>query len=90
MGPLLMQWLCYCLLISLIAAYLAHATLPVATEYLKVFQVTGTAAWLGYGGSAISQGIWQSRPWSTVMKDLFDGLVYALLTAGVFGWLWPR
>ena len=90
MGPLLTQWLVYCLVISLICAYIAHATLPVGSEYLKVFQVVGTTAWLGYGGSAISQGIWQSRPWSTVAKDLFDGLVYGLLTAGVFGWLWPR
>jgi len=23
------------------------------------------------------------------MKHAFDGLVYGLLTAGVFGWLWP-
>lgn len=90
MGPLLTQWLIYCIVISLICAYIAHATLPVGTEYLKVFQVVGTTAWLAYGGSCISQGIWQSRPWSTVMKDLFDGLVYGLLTAGVFGWLWPR
>jgi hypothetical protein len=90
MGPLLTQWLIYCVLISLVAGYVAHATLPIGAEYLKVFQVAGTSAWLGYSGSVISQGIWQSRPWATVFKDLFDGLIYALLTAGVFGWLWPR
>lgn len=90
MGPLLTQWMVYCIFISLFAGYIAHATLQVGTEYLKVFQVVGAAAWLGYGGSAISQGIWQSRPWSTVGKDMFDGLVYGLLTAGVFGRLWPR
>jgi hypothetical protein len=90
MGPMLTQWLIYCLLISFFCAYIAHATIAVGTEYLKVFQVVGTVAWLGYGGSCISQGIWQSRPWKTVTKDVFDGLVYGLLTAGVFGWLWPR
>jgi hypothetical protein len=90
MGPLLTQWLLYCLLISLFCGYIAHATIPVGSEYLKVFQVVGASAWLGYGLSTISQGIWQSRPWSTVGKDIFDGLIYALLTAGVFGWLWPR
>ena len=90
MGPLLTRWLVYCIFISLVAGYVGHATLQAGTEYLKVFQVVGTAAWLGYAGSTISQGIWQSRPWSTVGKDMFDGLVYALLTAGVFGWLWPR
>jgi hypothetical protein len=34
--------------------------------------------------------IWAWRRWSTTLKGVFDGLVYALLTAGVFGWLWPR
>ena len=24
------------------------------------------------------------------LKSVFDGLVYALLTAGCFGWLWPE
>jgi len=24
------------------------------------------------------------------IKEMIDGLVYALLTAGTFGWLWPR
>jgi hypothetical protein len=24
------------------------------------------------------------------MKSCLDGVIYALLTAGVFGWLWPR
>jgi hypothetical protein len=24
------------------------------------------------------------------IKEVFDGLIFALLTAGTFGWLWPR
>jgi hypothetical protein len=24
------------------------------------------------------------------VKNVVDGLVYGLLTGGVFGWLWPR
>jgi hypothetical protein len=24
------------------------------------------------------------------LKDMADGVLYALLTAGAFGWLWPR
>jgi hypothetical protein len=35
------------------------------------------------------RSIWYSQSWSTTLKSMFDGLVYALLTAGVFGWLWP-
>jgi hypothetical protein len=35
-------------------------------------------------------GIWKGLPWSMVLKEAFDGLIYALLAAGSFGWLWPR
>jgi hypothetical protein len=31
-----------------------------------------------------------ARPWSATGKNLFDGLLYSLVTAGTFGWLWPR
>jgi hypothetical protein len=34
--------------------------------------------------------IWYRRSVSVTMKSTIDGLVYACLTAGVFGWLWPR
>jgi hypothetical protein len=34
--------------------------------------------------------VWKQKPWSMTFKHVFDGLVYALLTAGVFGWLWPE
>ncbi len=30
------------------------------------------------------------KPWGSVLKDLLDGLIYGLLSAGVFGWLWPK
>jgi hypothetical protein len=30
------------------------------------------------------------EPWSMVIKEVIDGLIYGLLMAGVFGWLWPR
>ena len=30
-----------------------------------------------------------ARRWSTTAKHTIDGLVYSLLTGGIFGWLWP-
>ena len=41
-------------------------------------------------GSLFQMSIWYRRAWSTTIKTTVDGLVYALLTAGMFGWLWPR
>ena len=34
--------------------------------------------------------IWKGYPWSFVIKEAVDGLVYALLTARTFGWRWPH
>ena len=34
--------------------------------------------------------IWYRRSLLTTIKSSVDGLIYALLTAGTFGWLWPR
>lgn len=90
MGPMLGQWLVYCLVVSLLSAYVASITLPAGTSYLTVFRVVSSVAWLAYAAAHVSGGIWQSRPWSAVIKDVIDGLIYALLTAGTFGWLWPR
>lgn len=85
----LVQQMLYLLLVSALVAYLAAAVLPAGASYLAVFQVVGTASWLAYGFSAIQDSIWFGKPWSFTLKSLLDALIYALLTAGVFGWLWP-
>lgn len=89
MGRQLTQWFIYCLVISLFVGYVAAATLPSGTEYLKVFQITGTTGLLAYAGSAAAGSIWFGHTWARTSKDILDGLVYGLLTAGIFGWLWP-
>ena len=79
----------YVLVISLIAGYMGSASLPAGVDYLKVFQVVGCAAFLGYSGALMLNSIWFHMTWSSTCKHALDGLVYGLLTAGVFGWLWP-
>ena len=59
-------------------------------EYLHVFRVAGTIAVAAYTSALLPGSIWWGRPWSHTLKDMADGLVYGLLTAGTFGWLWPR
>lgn len=83
-------WFAYCLLVSFFAAYLTAHTVAPGTPYLAVFRVVGTAAFLAYGLGALPGGIWKGQTWSMTLKEVVDGLVYALLTAGTFGWLWPR
>lgn len=83
-------WFAYCLVISFFVAYLTAHTVASGTYYLAVFRVVGTAAFLAYGLGTMSNGIWRGATLSFVIKEVFDGLIYALLTAGTFGWLWPR
>lgn len=89
MGKSLVQWFVYALVVGVFAGYVAGRTLPPGEEYLQVFRVTGTVAFVGYGLALVQASIWFGRRWSTTLKSVFDALVYGLLTAGVFGWLWP-
>src|SRR3989442_11476755 len=90
MGKNLVLWFLYSAVVGLFAAYVAGRALPVGAEYLRVFQLVGAAAFLGYAVALWQMSIWYRRKWSTTVKATVDGLVYALLTAGTFGWLWPR
>ena len=90
LGKFLVQWFGFCLVVGFFVAYLAAHTIPFGTSYPAVFRVVGTAAFLCYGLAHISNGIWKGQRWSSTMKEVIDGLVYGLLTAGTFGWLWPR
>jgi hypothetical protein len=90
MGKSLAQWFVFTVVVSTFVAYLASRTLPAGTDYLQVFRVVGTAAILAYSAAVVPSGIWFFRPWKVVWKNVFDGVVYGLLTAGTFGWLWPR
>ena len=86
----LAEWFGYCLLVGVFVAYLTGHTVPPGANYLVVYRVAGTAAFLAYGLGHLSDGIWKGQTWSETIKEVVDGLVYALLTAGTFGWLWPR
>jgi hypothetical protein len=58
-------------------------------DYLAVFRFAGCTAFVAYAIAQWQDSIWYRRAWSTTIKNNIDGLIYGLLTAGVFGWLWP-
>jgi hypothetical protein len=80
----------FTLVVSFFVAYVACHALPVGAPYRKVFQVVGTVAFLAYAAGQVPAAIWMGKPWAVAWKEVLDGLVYGLLTAGTFGWLWPR
>jgi len=89
MGSSLAQWFAYCLLVGIFAAYLTGRAIGPGAGHLEVFRFAGTVAFVGYGLALLQNSIWMKRSWSATGKSVFDGLVYGLLTAGTFGWLWP-
>jgi hypothetical protein len=86
----LVQWFVYSLVVGVFAAYVAGRALQPGAYYLAVFRFVGVTAFASYTIAGWQQSIWWKRSWLTTFKNTFDGLVYALLTAGTFGWLWPR
>lgn len=84
----LVQWFIFVVVVSMLTAYVAGATLTADATYLSVFRVAGTTAFIAYAAGVWPQSIWYSRPWCTTLKFTLDGLIYGLLTGGVFGWLW--
>jgi hypothetical protein len=90
MGSSLAQWFFFTLLVGVFAAYVTGRALGPGHSYREVFRFAGTAAFMGYGLGHMTNSIWMGRSWGATFRSMFDGLVYALLTAGTFGWLWPR
>ena len=90
MGASLAQWFVYCLVVSVFAGYVAGRALPPGSNYLDVFRFAGTMAFACYAMALPQASIWFKRSWATTAKSMLDGLIYGSLTAGAFGWLWPR
>jgi hypothetical protein len=90
MGKYLAAWFAYCVLVSILLGYLAAQSMARDAASFEVFRVVGTAAFLVYGISQLLDAIWKGQRLSATWKYVLDGLIYALVTAGSFGWLWPR
>ena len=90
MGSLLGQWFLYCAVVSVFAAYIAGRALGPGAHYLAVFRFAGATAFIGYGLALWQDTIWYKKAWTTTLKNNVDALIYGCLTAGTFGWLWPR
>jgi hypothetical protein len=90
MGRNLVMWFLNSVVVGILAAYVASRALPPGARYLAVFRFTGVTAFIAYSFALWQMSIWYRRAWGTTIKATVDGLIYALLTAGTFGWLWPH
>jgi hypothetical protein len=90
MTPSMVQWFIYSIIVGIFAAYVAGRALHLGDPYLAVFRFVGVTAFACYSIAGWQESIWYKRSMSMTLKNTFDGLLYALVTAGTFGWLWPH
>lgn len=85
----LLLWFLHSLVVAIFAAYVAGIVLAPGAPYMQVFRITSTVTFVGFALALWQGWIWYSRSIGYTLRSTLDGLVYALLTGGVFGWLWP-
>ena len=90
MGPMLGQWFVLSLLVAAVAGYLASRTVPPGASFLAVARIVSLVTFVAYATGGLSNAIWFGKPWASAVKDVLDAFIYGLVTACVFGWLWPR
>lgn len=90
MGSSLVRWFIFCVVVSVFAGYVTSRALGPGADYLRVFQIAGATAFIGYSLALWPMWIWCSRGLGLTIKGTIDGLIYGCLTAGTFGWLWPK
>lgn len=89
MPKLIGQQILYFLIGCFLIAYCAALMLAPGADYLDVFRFVSAVAFLAFGWGQVPFAIWYGHKWSTCAKYLLDALIYALIVAGVFAWLWP-
>ncbi|MBI4721177.1 MAG: hypothetical protein HY770_08175 [Chitinivibrionia bacterium] len=89
MGKSLVLWFLYIVFINIFVGYAAALGLERGTDYLMVFRVTGAIAVLAYVAAPLYEHIWKGQSCATTFRFIIGGVIYGLLTAGTFGWLWP-
>jgi hypothetical protein len=90
MGPMMLQWIIYLLIVATFAGYVASIALPRGAQYMQVDRFVATAAFMGIGLGLAVDSIWYGRKWTTSIKLMVDAVIYAFIMGGTFGWLWPK
>jgi hypothetical protein len=89
MGKNLLLWFVYSILVGVFVGYITGLSQAAGAHYGEVFRVAGTVAILAYALPNMVDSIWKGIRWAVTLRFIADGVAYGLVTAGVFGWLWP-
>ncbi|MHA7813545.1 MAG: hypothetical protein ACX94C_09150 [Phycisphaerales bacterium] len=77
------------LVITVLVAYIAAASTSRGADALAVFQVAGAAGILGHCMGGLANDFFLGKPTRFVITGLIDGVVFALITAGIIALMWP-
>jgi hypothetical protein len=90
MGPNMVKWLLLNIFVAAVAAYLASKTVPAGASFLAVCRPVSIVAFMSFAVGSLSDAIWFGKSGSTVAKDVMDSVIYAVVMACIFAWLWPH
>ncbi|HET9424031.1 MAG TPA: hypothetical protein VFO55_01570 [Gemmatimonadaceae bacterium] len=89
MGRPLALWFVYVLVVAFAAGHVALGALGDHNDPPDIFHAVALSAFMGFAFALWQSVIWFQRPAKTALKATVDGLLYALVTALVYVWLWP-
>jgi hypothetical protein len=63
--------------------------MPLRIPFGHVARVVFATASLAYAGAAFQESVWHGRPWSSFVLTCVDAVIYAGISAVIFGLFWP-
>lgn len=86
----LVMWFVYLIVVGILTAYVAaHALLPGA-PFRAVIRFAGLVSFIAYASALWQLSIWYRRSWGITIKGTVDSLIYGVITALTFAYLWPH
>ncbi len=89
MGKPLVSWFIFTLVIAAIAATVAVDAFGIKGDSRSAAHLVGVVSFLVYAAGSFQMAIWMGKPWGSVGKDVLDSIIYAVISALTFWWLWP-
>lgn len=77
------------LVITIFVAYITAASTGQSADYLAVFQVAGAAGVLGHCMGGLAGDFFLGKPTRFIFTSFIDGVIFALITAGILASMWP-
>ena len=94
-GPMSMSremilWFVYLIVVNILTAYVAAHALAPGALWHPIIRFTGLVSFIAYASALWQLSIWYRRSWGITFKATVDSLIYGVLTALTFAYLWPH